>query len=146
MSATKKRIRPAQSQANPTITAVPTTMTPRLDIPFWVDSTTPEHAYRLVLLESADAAHDEDIDLTRDEYIALKKQLAGMRGYKVGHVTEKHACIAELAKSLPAEYRQKDEQQNARHLQNARIIYRHCSDLVVFESEKLDQSLQELAD
>ncbi len=134
---TKRNVdsRPVHLQARPQ----------RVELPYWVTSTHPEHSYQLVLFENNDSGVEE-IDLTRAEYMALKQHLAGMRGYRLGHLTDRRTCIAELNKSLPEAYRQRDEQQNARHLEIAREIYRHCTDLVVFESEKLDQCLKQLSE
>ena len=115
-------------------------------IPWWVDDTTAEHTYKLIVFENGDYGKDENIDVSRAEFIALKKHLAAMRGYRVGDVATESAVVAEMHK-LPESYkRARDAQQSARHLQTAREIYRHCPDLVVFESEAFDQNVASLAD
>ncbi len=119
---------------------------PRQEIPWWVDDTTPDHTYKLIVFENGDYGRDETIDLTRAEFIALKKHLAGMRGYKIGDVTTERACVAEIHKSLPEHYRlDQESQQEARYVEIARDLYRHSPDLVVFESETLDQHVANLA-
>jgi hypothetical protein len=49
--------------------------------PEWV-TRTPEPGYNLTMFGADDDAA-QDINLTRDEYLALKRALAKMRGYKL---------------------------------------------------------------
>ena len=59
-------------------------------LPFWVNETREELSYVLLLTDQrSDAVNDslESIDLTRAEYISLKRHLAIMRGYAVMGVT-----------------------------------------------------------
>jgi hypothetical protein len=70
-----------------------------------------------------------------------------MRGYKIGDISSRLGLVAQISKSRPEAYRSpEDEQQEARNLQIAREIYRHCADMVVFESDELDENLASLAD
>ncbi len=49
--------------------------------PEWMDETPPETAYALVMEVEADAIEDvQRIEMTREEFIALKQHLAKMRG------------------------------------------------------------------
>jgi hypothetical protein len=46
----------------------------------WVGYTPPDHSYGMSMYENDDIS-SQTIELTRDEYLALKKQVAEMRGY-----------------------------------------------------------------
>lgn len=48
-------------------------------VPAWVFETPAEHAYTLDMSNTYQS--EENIELSRDEYIALKSKLAEMRGY-----------------------------------------------------------------
>ena len=50
------------------------------EIPDWLEST-PEYSYSLTLYESGDGI--QSIDMNREEYVALKRVLGKMRGYKL---------------------------------------------------------------
>lgn len=51
-----------------------------IEIPAWVNDTPPDHSYSLTMFQNSDSSI-QDIELTREEYIALKEHLAAMRGY-----------------------------------------------------------------
>lgn len=59
---------------------------PAQPLPYWVTQTRDELSYVLLITDyRGDGVDDslERIDLSRDEYIALKRHLAEMRGYVV---------------------------------------------------------------
>lgn len=59
---------------------------PPRPLPDWVTETRDELSYVLLITHDRSDGVDgsmEGLDLTRDEYIALKRHLAEMRGYKV---------------------------------------------------------------
>lgn len=66
-----------------TETAEPTTQEP--EIPAWVRETTaePEVEYNLTLYIAGESDDQDDISLTREEFIFLKEQLAAKRGYEL---------------------------------------------------------------
>jgi len=111
------------------------------EIPAWVTQTHPEHTYHLAMFQSNDD-NVESIDMTRDEYIALKAHLAAMRGYTVGDFG---ARIADLNTNGPEGYSGDDIEQTATLLEAARDFYRCCPELVVFDSDELDEYIQKLA-
>jgi hypothetical protein len=116
---------------------------PKHEIPYWVDSTLPEHAYQLVIMESGD--HSEElVELTRDEYITLKAHLAAMRGYKTITAAEAIKLFGET-ESLSDYYNCRDSQQAASHIETARDIYRALPELVLTVSEEFDAEIEELA-
>jgi hypothetical protein len=69
-------------------------ITPKLETPAWVTET-PEETYTLVLLDH-DGNNAQDVTLTRAEYIALKRHLAGLRGLPVP-LADDEAAPAEAA-------------------------------------------------
>lgn len=109
-------------------------------IPDWVDETPDERTYELLTWEGEEGAASaiQQVALTHLEYIALKKHLAALRGYRIGDL---NARVEKLTSQNPAP----DAQQTARSIQTAREYYRRCPDLVVFESEELDEQIEELA-
>ena len=115
---------------------------PKTGIPDWVKETPADHLYTLTMFENSDAGIEE-IQMSRAEYIALKAHLAALRGYTVGNIRDR---AINLDNDLPPGYRNGDLQQNARHLENARAIYRACPELVVVKSSKLDRILATLSD
>jgi hypothetical protein len=58
-------------------------------IPEWVNDTPADHGYNLTMFEDNDIGVEE-IDLTRDEYLELKRHLAVMRGYIAPQFDPKH--------------------------------------------------------
>ena len=112
-----------------------------VEIPAWVEDMPLAPDFNLTMYDHYGGA-EQEIDLTRDEYIALKAHLAAMRGYTVGDF---QARIADLATTGPEGYRCSDLQQIASHLETARDFYRHCPDLVVFDSDELAEYIEDLA-
>lgn len=115
-------------------------------IPLWATETPNEQAYSLVMSDSGgDSA--EELDLTRDEYNALKRHLAAMRGYTAGGAAER---VAELAKEMELT-RDNDllpsgePQQVAVYLAVAREFYRRCPEAVVSPEDDFETALKELA-
>ena len=51
------------------------------ELPGWLDDT-PETLYRLHTERDIDDFVEQNIDLTKDEYIELKRHLAKIRGFK----------------------------------------------------------------
>jgi hypothetical protein len=115
---------------------------PKIEIPDWVEDTPADPSYSLAVFDN-EGNMPQEIDVTRDEYIALKRHLAAMRGY---FVTDIPAQVAALCNDAPEVYRQKDEQQIARHLETARDFYRACPDLVVFDSDELADYVKKLTE
>ena len=75
---------------------------------------------------------------------ALKAWLAVIRGFGIGDF---RAEFAKMMQNGPEEYAiQTDDQQAAAYLQTARVFYRSVPELVVFESEELDDFLAKLAE
>ena len=108
------------------------------EIPEWVNETPEECTYDLTM-DDGDGSNIQDVELTRDEYLALKKHLAAMRGYTVPE-------FRTLIGNGPEGYNASDEQQVASHLETARDWYLHCPELVVFQSDELDALLAKLAE
>jgi hypothetical protein len=116
------------------------------EIPDWVKETPPDHMYCLDMFESGDN-HVESIDLTRDEYIALKRHLAAVQGHTTGtaagRVEElvKQMGLQESNPNLPSA----DPDQVARYLIVAREFYRLCPEAVVSPKGDFDTALNEIA-
>ena len=56
---------------------------PATELPEWVTKTMPEPDYVLEMACRCGDCNTESVDLTRDEYLALKLHLAKLRGYTV---------------------------------------------------------------
>jgi hypothetical protein len=115
------------------------------EIPLWFSQGEPEtHSYSMVMqhpdTEEISCACDL-IEMTREEYMALRLHLAAMRGYTIGDF---RARIAEL--EVEGHTRPGDLQQAACHLETARAVYRVCPDLVVHDSAELAEYIEERAD
>jgi hypothetical protein len=54
------------------------------EIPAWATNTPAETSYDLTMFD-ADGGEQQSVDLSRDEFIALKTHLAKMRGFEVDH-------------------------------------------------------------
>jgi hypothetical protein len=106
------------------------------EIPIWVTETLPELIYQLIVWEG-DGSEGESVDLTRNEYIALKAHLAAMRGYKT--ITPIEAI------KLVGDFCDAGSRDSARHLQIAREIYQGHPELIMNVSEEFDAELAELA-
>jgi hypothetical protein len=126
---------PAQGQATQSDTI------PAEEIPDWVNKTPDECSYVLSMYETGGGSVDE-VWITRDEYIRLKRHLAALRAYSTGGLPEN--CIAQLA-SKEMEYSIKaDPQQVAAAILQAREVYRICPDAVAFNSPSFAAKLCEI--
>jgi hypothetical protein len=118
------------------------------EIPFWVTSTHPEHAYNLIVFESGDSGIEE-IDLSREEYIDLKRHLAAARGYTSGDAAERATEIVKEIERLEGmgspDSPSVDSQQVATFLQTARALYRICPEAVVCPDGDFSATLEKLA-
>jgi len=112
------------------------------EIPEWVDKTPDPPEYDLVMWD-AGGSSEENIEVTREEYIALKAHLAGMRGYRIGTAAEAVRMVMECPGL--AEYNTLDEQQIASHIETARDVYRWLPDLVVCQSAQFQAEINRLA-
>lgn len=111
-------------------------------IPEWATTTPPDHQYLLEMFESSDQSVEE-VDLTRDEYIALKAHLAALRGYGVSANVAEALWAFDQCQKLHEMYGgSNDAQQVIMHLQTARHFYQHLPALVVFRSELFDKMLE----
>ena len=60
------------------------------ELPDWIDETPEECSYELTMFEGI-GGQVQQIDITRDEYLHLKKHLAKMRGYRTPRRHNQHA-------------------------------------------------------
>ena len=75
-----------KTQTKPTTTTAAAPATPAPEVPDWVNDTPHQETYELEMYQEGGTV--ESIEMTRDEYISLKQNLARMRGYVVGEHTE----------------------------------------------------------
>jgi hypothetical protein len=115
-------------------------------IPEWVNETPDECSYDLIMFD-AGGGSEEEIHLSRAEYIALKKLLAAMRGYNVWSAVD---CLKELrGKPLDPENNvifSPNEDQAALSMLTARAAYRLLPQAVVTTNEDFEAKLRELAE
>jgi hypothetical protein len=117
-----------------------------IDIPTWASHTPSDTEYRLIAF--VDCSGEQDIDMSREEFITLKAHLAAMRGYSAPTVTE---AIAQMKvdpwlETYSGIGGSDDQQQSARHLETARDLYHAVPHLVLLESEQFDSELRRLAE
>ncbi len=55
--------------------------------PTYLIETPPDNSYQLAMFDDIEGTDVEQIELSRAEYLAIKKVLIKMRGYKVPEVT-----------------------------------------------------------
>ena len=68
------------------------------DIPAWVNKTPDDNSYGLVM-HGWEGAEIDGVDLTREEYIWLKQQLAAKRGYALISDETEHSAAEAFASS-----------------------------------------------
>lgn len=111
----------------------------------WVTDTPPEETYSLTMF-GAGGGGEQEIDITRDEYINLKRHLAAWRGYTTGEAADR---VDELVKQIAAGDTDctvsATVQQVATYLVEARALYRLCPEAVVSPEGDFDKALKELA-
>ncbi len=115
------------------------------EIPDWVEETPHDTLYTLEMYEGTGGSAQE-VTLSREEFIELKRHLAAVRGYTAGDAA---ARVADLSKEIgldkdatvPA-----DSQQVARYLIAARELYRRCPEAVVCSDEQFAGTLRDLAE
>jgi hypothetical protein len=116
--------------------------------PDWAEFTPESPTYDLIMFDGGGAS-EQEVALTRDEFLALKRHLAAMRGYTaaepmthIGVITlARDRASAEGETGLP----EKSPQQIASYLQVARWLYLHCPEAVVSTTEGFDDILEEIA-
>jgi hypothetical protein len=113
------------------------------EIPGWVENTPQEQAYELSMFDSDDNA--QQIEMSREEFIALKAHLAALRGYRIGDLRERLTALVLESNPNQDQPIGDDLQQTAELVRIARLYYERCPDLVVFESDTLDDEIEELA-
>lgn len=114
-----------------------------IEVPDWVDETWPDHTYKMTVFASGDCS-EEEIEITRHEYITLKTHLAAMRGYRAPSFAD--AWREMKGHDRLDAYYDEDDQQVAMHIQTARDIYRAMPHVVLVESEAFDAEVNKLAD
>ncbi|MCU1330624.1 MAG: hypothetical protein JWN34_5994 [Bryobacterales bacterium] len=115
-------------------------------IPDWVADTPEDITYNLTMFDAL-GGPEQNIDLTPDEFIALKEHLAAMRGYGAPQSAFEAVVMLKASEGLNRldTYELADEQSAAVLLETTRDFYRCVPSLVVCPSETLDAELAEMA-
>jgi hypothetical protein len=120
------------------------------EIPDWVDETPESKTYDLIMWEGDGGMSEQEIRISRAEFVALKAHLAALRGYTV---TSAEDCIAKIGTELDTAKLEGENglpenspQQIATYLAVARWLYRHCPEAVVCTVECYDEALEDIAD
>ena len=111
------------------------------DRPDWLE--TPEERFTLVMWGRDDSGStDHEIDISRQEFVALKMHLAAMRGYAFdGTLGERiNRIIAEVG-SHPGEMTAGDDQVIS-HIQMARAVFRRYPEMVMLAGESVDEEIE----
>jgi hypothetical protein len=133
---------------------------PEIEIPDWVENTPDDTVYELIMWNpEGDSA--QQLEMSREEYIALKAHLAAMRGYKIGDFRARIPGLPREMRDneigrrffpyydsipIPPEEDDDTKQQSARSIQTARELYQVIPELVVFQSAEFDEYLESLAE
>ena len=108
----------------------------------WVEETQPDYDYHLGMYDPY-GARGQEVEITREEYIALKRHLPAVRGYTAGDAAE---CVNELAKQIKSGESgssiSPDSQQVAAYLVEARALCSLCPEAVVSPGESFDAQLK----
>lgn len=127
-----------------TVSAPPAVEPPEDKTPDWVNDTPPDNEYRMSVASDCQLANLETIDLSREEYIALKAHLAAIRGYaSAGKLEDRLAEVTDQIESSSTIITPGLDQVTS-HLQSAREMFRRCPDLVMLKSETIDADLDEI--
>jgi hypothetical protein len=115
-----------------------------IEIPDWVNET-PERIETYDLTMWVDGGGIQSVEMSRDEYIALKQHLAAMRGYITPDLA---AYVAKLlGKDVSTGVSFDDaKQQRADAIVIARAVYRLCPEAVVIADPAFEEALLEMAD
>jgi hypothetical protein len=120
-------------------------------IPDWVEGTPVEPSYSLAMFDN-EGNTPQEIDVTRAEYVALKRHLAAIRGYRCPDPADVHG-METILKDLATEFTysdgsgiDKDISQIARHVMVARDIFRRTPDLITYREPGLDQLLLRMSE
>lgn len=122
-------------------------MSAAIEAPDWVNDTPPEARYDLTMY--VDRGDGQEINITREEFIELKRHLAAVRGYVPGGSEGVKDLLDDLVKELgqdPSSTIIADKQQVAFHLVVAREIYRRCPEAVVGPEELFGGILRRLSE
>jgi hypothetical protein len=112
------------------------------EIPNWVANTPNEQAYELNMFDSDDNA--QQIEMSRDEFIALKAHLAALRGYALDDV---EALVQRAAEQRAKETGLSvDLSQAAVQFSIARDYYRKWPALVLAQAKEVDEEVSRLED
>jgi hypothetical protein len=115
------------------------------EIPYWVTSTHPDHAYKLVLFENSDGGVEE-VEMTRDEYIELKRHIAATRGYTSGDAAQRvDELVKEMGVRRGSGLPSPDPQNVAAYLIIAREFYRLCPEATVAPGAEFEETLEQIA-
>lgn len=122
------------------VPSTPADSKPTMEIADWVNDTPPDNEYCLMITSESTALTPQSVDLTRNEYIALKRHLAALRGLGKIDVTESIARVSgtEVAPNITTA---DDQESAARDLRTARVLYRLVPDAVVIADEAVDREL-----
>jgi hypothetical protein len=110
-------------------------------VPDWVNDTPPDNEYCLMIMSEFTTTTPQAIDLSRDEYIALKAHLAALRGYELDRNLEER--LSQVSDEIKANFHSvlPELDQVVNGLQIAREMFERCPDLVMLKSETLDADL-----
>jgi hypothetical protein len=96
------------------------------EIPDWVNDTPDEFTYDMSMWDPGGTT-EENIDISRDEYIALKSHLAALRQYKI-------AGVGDRLRAMVRKFEEKDTEALQLWLGWACEIYRHAPEAIVSDA------------
>ena len=115
-------------------------------LPEWASDTPVAPDFELVMWESHEGGSAlQAVHITVEEYIALKKHLAALRGLGAPSASDAIRRINSSEHTLAKLYASQDHQQVVFHLETARNLYSIFPDLVTVQSDRLDAELAKFA-